>query len=127
MDVALLVSAVAALVAAIGHSFLGERKVLRSLFENRAASSALAISGSRRLIRGVWHLPSIIWVLTGLATYGFVYHGTTPPAFFAVYGALIYGFSALINFWSLRRFHLGALVLLVAAGALIFARFFAAS
>lgn len=125
MTLALIISAIAAGLAAISHSFAGERRVLHPLFENRGASAALSISGSRRLIRAVWHMPSIIWVLTGLVTYGFVYHGTTPPGFFAIYGALLYGLCALIKGWALRSIHLGPLLLLLAGAALIYARFFA--
>lgn len=119
MNYALLISAAAAVLAGLGHSILGEWKVLRPLYEERTASAVLAIAGIRRLLRVIWHMPSFVWIATGVLTYGFVRHGATPPAWFVVYASVIYGAGAIGNFWGLRRFHLGSIVLTIAAVALI--------
>ena len=123
MNAALIVSAGTAVLVAVVHSILGEAKVLRPLYENKGASAALSIAGARRVVRAVWHMPSIIWAMTGLATLWFAYEGTTPPAFFAIYGAGVYLVGAIGNAWSLRKLHPGSLLLVVAAGALLYGAF----
>lgn len=119
MNNALLVSAIAAVVVGFGHSLLGEWKVLRPLYRERTASAVIAIAGMRRLLRVIWHMPSFVWALTGVFTYGFVHHGTTPPTWFVIYAAMIYGAGALGNFWGVRKIHIGNVLLTVAAVALV--------
>lgn len=123
-DLALTVSAIAAVIVAAAHSFLGELKILRPLYENRGASSALSIAGARRVVRAVWHMPSFIWAATGIVTYGFVYHGTTPPGFFVIYACFVYLVGAIGNAWSLRKIHIGSLLLALAAAALLYGKYF---
>ena len=103
MNIALLLSTFSALAAALGHSWLGETKMLRPLYLERADEGVLKPVATRRVLRAVFHLPSIVWALTGILIFGFVWHGTTPPVWFVVYGAALYGLSAAGNFWGLRR------------------------
>ena len=117
------ISALIAVVVGAVHSILGEWKVLRPLYENRGASAALSIAGARRVIRAVWHMPSLIWAATGIVTYGFVYHDTQPPGFFVIYASIIYLIGAIGNAWSLRKLHVGSLLLTLAAGTLLYGKF----
>jgi len=115
MNTALLLSSLAGIATAFGHSFLGEKKLLGPLYHESCAGGVLASSATRRTLRAVFHLPSITWLLTGVLTFGFVYHNTTPPIWFAIYGIALYGFSAVGNFWGLRRLHVGNILLTIAA------------
>lgn len=115
MNIALLISVLAAFGTAIGHSMLGETRILGPLYADHAGAGVLKPAATRRVLRAVFHLPSVIWVLTGILTFGFVWHDTTPPLWFVIYGAALYGFSAAGNFWGLRRLHLGSVLLTVAA------------
>ena len=119
MNVFLLISVVSGLGTAIGHSVLGEQRILRPLYAERSAEGVLEPIATRRILRAVFHLPSFFWVLTALLTFGFVWHGTTPPSWFVVYGAVLYGGSAIGNFWGLRRLHVGNVLLSAAAISLV--------
>ena len=115
MNFVLLLSTLAALVSAAGHSWLGETKILRPLYGERKDGGVLKPAATRRVLRAVFHLPSIIWAATGILTFGFVWHGTTPPVWFVIYGVVVYGTSALGNLWGLRRIHIGNIALTAAA------------
>ena len=119
MNIALFLSMLAAFGTAIGHSRLGETKILGPLYAENAQTGVLKSLATRRVLRAVFHLPSVIWVLTGILTFGFVWHGTTPPMWFVIYGAAVYGLSAAGNFWGLRRLHLGSVLLALAAVLLV--------
>ena len=115
MNIALLISSLAGIATALGHSFLGEKKILGPLYLEQKDQGVLAPSATRRTLRAVFHLPSVVWFLTGVLTFGFVYHGTKPPIWFVIYGAALYGLSAAGNFWGLRRPHVGNILLTIAA------------
>ncbi len=115
MNFVLLVSTLAALASAAGHSWLGETKILRPLYSERINEGVLKPVATRRVLRAVFHLPSVIWAATGILTFGFTWHGTTPPLWFVIYGVTIYGLSAIGNFWGLRRIHIGNILLTLAA------------
>ncbi len=119
MNTALLISSLAGVATAFGHSWLGETMILRPLYRERKDQGVLAPAATRRILRAVFHLPSLAWALTAIMTFGFVYHGTTPPIFFTVYGAALYGLSAMGNLWGLRRVHVGNVLLTIAAVALV--------
>lgn len=119
MNFMLLASTLAALGSAAGHSALSEIKILRPLYGERLGEGVLKSATTRRTLRAVVHLPSVAWALTSILTFGFVWHGTTPPLWFVIYGAALYGFSALGNFWGLRRIHIGNVLLTLAAVALV--------
>lgn len=115
MNFLLLGSTLAALGTAIGHSWLGETKILRPLYGERINEGVLKSAATRRTLRAVFHLPSVMWGATGILTFGFTWHGTTPPLWFVIYGAVIYGVSAIGNLWGLRRIHIGNILLTLAA------------
>jgi len=127
MNIALLTSAFLGVATAAAHSWLSETKILRPLFAeeaNRMSEGAqskrvLAPPAMRRLMRAVWHLPSLGWAATGVLTYGFVHHGTTPPVWFVVYGVVIYAGAGLANAWALRSLHPGNVLLPLAAALLV--------
>lgn len=119
MNIVLLVSTLAALASAVGHSWLGETKILGPLYQERTGEGVLKSAATRRTLRAVFHLPSVAWALTGILTFGFVWHGTTPPIWFVVYGVVLYGLSAIGNFWGLRRIHIGNVMLTLAAVFLV--------
>ncbi len=119
MNTALLISSLAGIATAVGHSWLGETAILRPLYREYKGEGVLAPAATRRILRAVFHLPSLAWALTAILTFGFVYHGTTPPIFFTVYGAVLYCLSAAGNLWGLRRPHVGNILLTIAAVALV--------
>jgi len=119
MNYLLLASTLAALGTAIGHSWLGETKILRPLYHERTNEGVLKSAATRRILRAVFHLPTVAWALTGILTFGFVWHGTTPPLWFVIYGATLYGLSAIGNFWGLRRLFIGNILLTLAAVLLV--------
>ncbi len=119
MNLALLFSTLAAVATAVGHSWLGETKILRPLYAERSDDGVLKPIATRRVLRAVFHMPSMMWASTGILTFGFVWHGTTPPVWFVIYGAAVYGISAVGNFWGLRRPHIGNILLTVAAATLV--------
>ena len=119
MNILLLASTVAALASAAGHSWLGETKILRPLYGERTNEGILKPAATRRTLRAVFHLPSVMWAATGILTFGFTWHGTTPPLWFVIYGVAIYGLSAIGNFWGLRRIHIGNILLTLAAVFLV--------
>ena len=119
MNLLLLSSTLAALGTAVGHSWIGEAKILRPLYAEPRQGGVLEKPDMRRILRAVFHLPSLAWALTGILTFGFVWHGTTPPIWFMVFGAALYGFSAIANFWGLRRLFIGNILLTIAAVSLV--------
>lgn len=114
----LLVSALAGLAAALGHAYLGERFVLRPMYAGRGDNRVLANATLRRVIRGVWHLPSFAWATIAAASLWFALDTSRAPApdQDAVYlGAAIYLTGAIANLYALRRPHIGNIALAMAA------------
>ena len=127
MNLCLVGSAVAGLGAALGHAYLGERLVLRPMFKARGDNRVLSVEATRRVIRWVWHLPSIAWAQVAAVTIWFVllapplYAGPTTGAGFAALtwlGVGIYLSGALANLWAMRKPHVGNILLTVAAAGL---------
>lgn len=123
MNVLLIVSAVAGFGSAIGHSYLSERNVLAPLLATRGANKALADVSTRRLMRYLWHLPSLIWAQIATAT---VWIALVAPAeqgvrgMLAYFGVGIYAVSAALNALGLRQPHIGNVLLGTAAITLWF-------
>lgn len=117
MNTFYLVSATLAFFAAAAHSYLGERYVLAPLFAARPQPVVLAAAPIRRVIRAVWHLPSMTWaVLAALVLRASA--ATLDPAMAAT-TALILFLSGLGNLLALRRVHVGWLVLFSSAVCLV--------
>jgi hypothetical protein len=114
----LYLSSAIATIAAIVHSYLGETRLIRPLYAEREHAGVLKSLTWRRLIRAVWHLPSLCWLAMALMTIVLAAQPPIPaiPLYFA--GA-IYAVSGLGNLIATRGKHFGWLVLFAAA-ALIF-------
>lgn len=124
MDIMLLVSAIAGFGSAIGHSYLGERFILRPLLAARGDNRALAASSTRRLLRWVWHLPSFAWAQIAAVT---LWLATAPAVLdhngqdlLLYFGVGVYMTGAALNAWCMRGPHVGNLMLTVAALTLWF-------
>ena len=122
----LALSAAAGFASAIGHSLLSEKILLRPMFAARGDNRVLQNAATRRVIRWVFHLPSIVWALTAAAKlflaagapYTDDWRRSTLPAF-AFFGAAIYFRAAVVNAYALRRIHLGNVLLTIAGAGLL--------
>ncbi|MEE2692207.1 MAG: hypothetical protein VX640_11780 [Pseudomonadota bacterium] len=104
--------------ACIAHAWLGERFILRPLYAE-GTSTILKNPRTRDLVRAVWHIPSAAWgILGGLLIYASMTATSAPLLICAAAGVFLV--SGLANFAALRRLHIGAVVLALAA-ALAFA------
>jgi hypothetical protein len=122
MNVLLIVSAIAGFGSAIGHSYLGERFVLRPMFSD--PQGVLKVAATRRITRWVWHLPSFAWAQIAAAT---LWLAISPGVFdanahalLAYFGVGIYAMSAFFNALGMRRPHIGNILLGIAALTLWF-------
>jgi hypothetical protein len=122
MNALLIVSAIAGFGSAIGHSYLGERFVLRPLFAD--PQGVLKVAATRRITRWVWHLPSFAWAHVAAAT---LWLALSPQALdanaqapLAYFGVGIYAAAAFFNALGLRRPHVGNILLSIAALTLWF-------
>lgn len=118
----LIVSAIAGFGSAIGHSYLGERFVLRPLFAE--PHSVLKVASTRRIMRWVWHLPSFAWAQIAAAT---LWVALSPAALeangkalLAFFGVGTYATAAFFNALGLRTPHVGNVLLAIAAISLWF-------
>jgi len=112
------VSGLLAIFAGLAHSYLGERRILWRLFADDT-SEALKKGRMRELIRAVWHVPSLAWVVPGLALVHTGINGGGSPVL-AITAGTVFTLSGAANWIALRGFHFGGAVL-VAAGLLAFA------
>ncbi|MGD2132771.1 MAG: hypothetical protein PVI23_08260 [Maricaulaceae bacterium] len=115
MPILLALSGVTAILTAGGHSWLGERHILRPLSSGTAEVGVLRKPVNRRLLRAVWHLPSVIWAVLGAATVALAASGRFDARFLIVFGA-IYAASAACNFFAVRGPHVGQALLLATVG-----------
>ena len=68
MTIALAAGAAAlSIVGAIGHSVISERKFLRPLYAE-PRTGLFASRSARAIARGIFHMPSMVWVVLGLAS-----------------------------------------------------------
>lgn len=115
MSFAFLISGAAGIFVAVAHAIVGEKRILRPLYAENHESGVLEPVATRRVLRAVFHLPTLAWAMTGATTLGFLAIEQSPPAFFAAYASVLYGLSAIGNFWGLQRFHVGNVLLAIAA------------
>ena len=111
----LFLSGLAAIATGVGHSWLGERYVLGPLLASTPEPQSLRQPVQRRLLRAVWHLPSLIWAIMGIATFVLAWTNQFDWRFLIVFGA-IYVASAAGNLFAVRGPHVGQALLLTAAG-----------
>lgn len=60
----LVAAAVATLATAFAHSYLGERRLIGPLV--RSLHGVMAVPLGRQVLRGAWHLTSLLWVAQAL-------------------------------------------------------------
>lgn len=115
---ALYISGIAAVISAIGHSFLGERYLIQPLLA--ADIPFLKPRARQRLLRGILHLASVAWFGIGAMLIFEAHNGTADPAwlFFIV---PVFALSGLMNLWALRSVQPGWIAMFIAAGALAYA------
>lgn len=114
--VILALVAVLSLTAAIGHSWLGETHIFARL--DGEGTGVMANRATRDVTRAVWHLPSVGWALLGLAL--FVTRESEAQAPLALVAIAFFAISGFGNLISLRRIHVGGIVLLTAAALTAF-------
>ena len=106
-------SALVAVFAAVMHSYLGERYVLRPIFApGRRAGLLEESAGTRRMIRAVWHLPSFAWAAAAVAVVGLAMYPASELGIAGfVWVALVLAGSGLANALASRGRHFGWAVL----------------
>lgn len=106
------------IAAGFAHSYLGERKILWRLFAE-GNSQALQRGRTRELIRAVWHIPSLAWIVLGLALVHSGFEGRADNILAVVAGAIFVS-SGVANWIALKSVHISGGILIV-AGLLSFA------
>ena len=118
MTIALAAGAAAlSIVGAIGHSVISERKFLRPLYAE-PRTGLFASRSARAITRGIFHMPSMVWVVLGLGVLAARIEGGN--VLLSIVAATIFTVSGAGNLVALRRPHISGL-LLVAAAALTLA------
>lgn len=103
------IAALLGIVAGFGHSWLGETRILIPLYRE-GNSRVLSSRRNRDVLRLVWHIPSMAWIVIGLFL---LLHPEMKMLRWM--GTIIYGLSGLANLWAIRRVHLGNVILGAAA------------
>lgn len=104
--------AVLGIAGAIGHSLISERRFLRPLYAE-PRTGLFAARSARAITRGIFHMPSMVWVVLGLAVLAARVEGGNP--LLSIVAAIIFTASGVGNLAALRRPHIGGLLMLGAA------------
>jgi hypothetical protein len=115
---ALYLSGIAAIITAIGHSFLGERFLIQPLLA--ADIPFLKPRARQRLLRGILHLASVAWLGIGAMLIYEAHRGNADPAWL-YFIVPIFVLSGLMNLWALRSVQPGWIAMFIAAAALAYA------
>ena len=105
-------AAALSIVSAIGHSVISERKFLRPLYAE-PRSGLFAARSARAITRGIFHMPSMVWVILGLGILAARIEGGNP--LLSIVAATIFTASGVGNLAALRRPHIGGLLMIGAA------------
>ena len=105
-------AAALSIVGAIGHSVISERKFLRPLYAE-PHSGPLAARSVRDITRGIFHMPSMTWLVLGLSVLAARIEGGNQ--LLSIVAAIIFTVSGAGNVVALRRLHFSGLLLLGAA------------
>lgn len=113
MFLELVVSGVAGALVGVLHSWVGERKFLPPVLNSTSPSGALKNATVRRVLRGVWHLPSVAWIGLGAAL---LFVGLTgqPSMVLAITAAGTFCVSSVTNLSATRVAHPGGILLGIA-------------
>jgi hypothetical protein len=113
MTIAIAAGAAALGIAcAIGHSLSSERKLLRPLYAE-PRTRLFAARSARDITRMVFHIPSMAWVVLGIAVLVARIEGGNQ--LLSIAAAIIFAGSGIGNLAALRRPHIGCLLMLGAA------------
>jgi hypothetical protein len=117
MNIYLYISIILAAVAALVHSYLGEAKFFRPLFAETHIGVMRSLTW-RRVLRAVWHLPLVCWLLMAAMTFVIAQNNSASkiPLYFA---CGVYLSSGIGNFIATRGKSFGWIVLFAAAGLLV--------
>jgi uncharacterized membrane protein len=111
MTIALAAGAAAlSIVGAIGHSVISERKFLRPLYAE-PRTGLFASRSARAITRGIFHMPSMVWVVLGLGVLAARIEGGN--VLLSIVAATIFTASGAGNIVALRRPHISGLLLVV--------------
>jgi hypothetical protein len=105
-------TAALSIVSAIGHSVISERKFLRPLYAE-PRTGLFAVRSVRDITRGIFHMPSMVWVVLGLGVLAARLEGGNQ--LLSIVAAIIFTASGVGNVVALRRLHFSGLLLLGAA------------
>ena len=105
-------AAVLCTACAIGHSVISERKFLKPIYA-KPGTGLFASRATRDITRAIFHLPSIVWAVLGVAVLAARFEGGNP--LLSIVAAIIFAVSGIANLTALRRPHAGGLLLLGAA------------
>jgi hypothetical protein len=105
-------AAVLGISCAVGHSLISERKLLRPLYAEPRTRLFTARS-TRDVTRVVFHIPSMAWVVLGIAVLVARIEGGNQ--LLSIVAAIIFAGSGIGNLAALRRPHSGGLLMLGAA------------
>jgi hypothetical protein len=100
------------IVGAVAHSVISERKFLRPLFAE-PRTGLFASRSARAITRGIFHMPSMVWAVLGIAVLAARIEGGNQ--LLSIVAAIIFTASGLGNLTALRRPHIGGLMILGAA------------
>lgn len=117
MSILFYVSGIAAIMVSIGHSWTGEKKLMGPLLAEAGETGVLRHVSSRRVLRGVFHLPSVAWGFMGMMTLYLAREGDVNIALLYFF-VPVYTLSGLANLWATRVVHPGWILLFIAALAL---------
>ena len=105
-------AAALSIVCAIGHSLISERKFLRPLFAE-PRTGLFAARSARNITRGIFHMPSMVWVVLGLGVLAARIEGGNQ--LLSIVAMIIFISSGVGNLAALRRLHISGLLVLGAA------------
>ena len=105
-------AAALSIVCAIGHSLISERKFLRPLFSG-PRTGLFAARSARNITRGIFHMPSMVWVVLGLGVLAARIEGGNQ--LLSIVAMIIFISSGVGNLAALRRLHISGLLVLGAA------------
>ena len=105
-------AALLGIAGAVGHSVIGERTIFGPLYAGTPVG-ILRSRPTRAIIRAVFHLPSVVWAVLGIAV--LVAHIEGGNRLLDIVAVIVFAVSGIGNLAALRRPHFGGLLMLAAA------------
>ena len=107
-----------ALLTAVAHSVLSERRFLGPLRREAGDRGVLSSRVAKRLVVAMFHLPSLCWAGMAIGMLLLEPEGAGPRATLAVF-ALLFALSGLGSLWALSRLHPGGVLLLSTSACIV--------